>query len=464
MPEEKEQKEPGVVRYSLGRFRERLVGRLLCLFGRHRFREEGVTVCMRCLQMEVEGLGRIRRGGMGRRIPRSAVISAAVAVGIVLWLFPGSPLSPFHTSAGPAAAASPAPAPSPVQAAAPSAIDGALRLLPAMDSFQVLDASRMAAGFGNDSLDAAQTTIASLLEVPPGSSRATLPREGFEASARQKRPSLDQHGGTARVRLVQNPQVGDLRRNHSTPENALVHAERKVMAFLDGSLAMGTAEGVKRALSVARGETPSFGDDPEVQEFARQFPGAFFLSLARQTRDNKTWEGLAGRARGSHVEATFVTRFSDEPAAQGFAERARSGFLGVLIDQVGRQGRTVFANGTTSLPQFLASFVLEAPPVMSPPRLSLRGASVSSLCIGHEGGSPLLLDRDNLTLAVDGRDILNYKFDPPGEALAPGKAVLFSGIGLLETGSTIQIFDSAEGQSLAKFDAPPPAVSLLRCS
>lgn len=51
MAEEKEQKEPGVVRYSLGRLRERLVGRFLCLLGRHRFREEGVTICMRCLKL-----------------------------------------------------------------------------------------------------------------------------------------------------------------------------------------------------------------------------------------------------------------------------------------------------------------------------------------------------------------------------------------------------------------------------
>lgn len=51
MAEEKEVKEPGVVRYSIGRLRERLFGRLLCLFGRHRFREEGVTICMRCLKL-----------------------------------------------------------------------------------------------------------------------------------------------------------------------------------------------------------------------------------------------------------------------------------------------------------------------------------------------------------------------------------------------------------------------------
>lgn len=463
MAEEREAKEPGAVRYRLGRLRERLLGRLLCTLGRHRYREEGVPICMRCLQLEVEGLGRIRGGGIRWRIPRSAAISAAVAVGLVLWLFPGSPLSPFHTPSGPAAGESPSPVPSPVQTAAPSRIDGALRLLPAMDSFQVLDASRMAAEFGNDSLDAAQVTIASLLNISLNSSRAALPLEGLEASAKQKRPSLDRYGGTARVRLVQNPQVGELRRNLSAPENALVHAERRVMAFLGGTQVTGTAEGVKRALSAARGETPSFGDDPEVQEFVRQFPGAFFLNFARQTRDNKTWEGLAGRARGGYVEATFVTRLSDEPAARSFAERARSGFFGVPIDQVGVRGRTVFANGTTSLPRFLASFALEAPQVTPPPRLALRGASVSSLCIGHEGGSPLLLGRDNLTIVADGRDILDYRFEPSGEVLAPEKAVLFSGVGPLETGSAIQIFDSAEGQLLARFTAPPPVVSLLRC-
>ncbi len=54
MAEEKEAEEPGVVRYKLGRFLEKLLGRLLCLFGRHRFREEGVTICMRCLKQMKE--------------------------------------------------------------------------------------------------------------------------------------------------------------------------------------------------------------------------------------------------------------------------------------------------------------------------------------------------------------------------------------------------------------------------
>jgi hypothetical protein len=50
MAEEKEPKEAGVVRYRLGRLGEKGFGRFLCLFGRHRFREEGVTICMRCLK------------------------------------------------------------------------------------------------------------------------------------------------------------------------------------------------------------------------------------------------------------------------------------------------------------------------------------------------------------------------------------------------------------------------------
>lgn len=57
MAEEKEAKEPGVVRYRLGRFLERLLGRLLCIFGHHRFREEGVTICMRCLKLLKEKYG-----------------------------------------------------------------------------------------------------------------------------------------------------------------------------------------------------------------------------------------------------------------------------------------------------------------------------------------------------------------------------------------------------------------------
>ncbi|MEM3086506.1 MAG: hypothetical protein QXO51_01330 [Halobacteria archaeon] len=54
MAEEKEVKEPGVVRYSLGRLGERLFGRFYCLFGRHKFREEGVAICMRCLKQVKE--------------------------------------------------------------------------------------------------------------------------------------------------------------------------------------------------------------------------------------------------------------------------------------------------------------------------------------------------------------------------------------------------------------------------